>query len=43
MDAFEEDFIEDKWFTATIYEYTSKQREEVNSLLKESVLALPSA
>lgn len=24
MDAFSDDFIEDKWFTETIYEYTSK-------------------
>ena len=43
MDAFEEDFIEAKWFTTTIYEDTRELREEVNLLLKESVLALPSA
>ena len=35
IDAFEEDFIESKWFNATIYEYTSEQRKEIESLLTE--------
>ncbi|MBR6522166.1 MAG: hypothetical protein IKT47_05820 [Oscillospiraceae bacterium] len=35
MDAFEEDFIETKWFTATVYEYTSEQRKEIEALLAE--------
>lgn len=35
MDAFSDDFIEDKWFTETIYEYTSKQREEIKKLINE--------
>ena len=33
IDAFQEDFIEKKWFSATVYEYTSKQRKEVETLL----------
>ena len=35
MDAFEEDFIEDRWFKATVYEYTNEQRKEVELLLAE--------
>ena len=35
MDAFEEDFLETKWFRSTIYEYTSEQRKEVEQLLHE--------
>jgi hypothetical protein len=35
MDAFSEDFIEDKWFKATIYEYTSDRRKEIEILLSE--------
>ena len=35
MDAFEEDFIEDKWFSSTVYEYTSKQRKEIEALLAQ--------
>jgi len=35
MDAFEEDFVESKWFKATVYEYTSDQRKEIESLLTE--------
>ena len=35
MDAFAEDFIEDKWFQSTIYEYTREQRSEVEKLLFE--------
>ena len=33
MNAFAEDFVEDKWFNATVYEYTDEQRKEVESLL----------
>ena len=35
MDAFEEDFIEKKWFKATVYEYTSEQRKEIEKILAE--------
>ena len=35
MDAFAEDFIEDKWFKATVYECTKEQRKEVEMLLAE--------
>jgi len=35
MDAFSEDFVEDKWFEATVYEQTSDQRKEVERLLAE--------
>ena len=35
MDAFEEDFIESKWFKATVYEYTNDQRIEIEALLAE--------
>jgi len=35
MDAFAEDFIEEKWFWSTIYEYTKEQRKEVEELLGE--------
>lgn len=35
MDAFAEDFVEDKWFSATVYEYTTEQRKEVEELLAE--------
>jgi transcriptional regulator with XRE-family HTH domain len=35
MDAFSEDFIEDKWFKATIYEYTSDRRKEIEILILE--------
>ena len=35
MDAFEDDFIETKWFNATIYEYTSEQSKEIEALLAE--------
>lgn len=35
MDAFSEDFVEDKWFKATVYEQTSDQRKEVERLLAE--------
>ena len=35
MDAFEEDFVESKWFKATVYEYTNEQRKEIEKLLAE--------
>ena len=35
MDAFEEDFIENKWFKATVYECTNEQRKEIETLLAE--------
>jgi len=35
MNAFEEDFIENKWFKATVYEYTNEQRKEIEALLAE--------
>jgi len=35
IDAFEEDFLETKWFKSTIYEYTSEQRKEIEQLLSE--------
>ena len=35
MNAFAEDFIEDRWFRATVYEYTKEQRKEVEALLAE--------
>ena len=35
MDAFAEDFVETKYFNATIYEYTSQQRKETEKLLCE--------
>ncbi|MBP3666854.1 MAG: helix-turn-helix transcriptional regulator [Clostridia bacterium] len=34
MDAFAEDFVETKWFKATVYEYTGEQRQEIESLLR---------
>lgn len=35
MNAFEEDFVEDKWFVGTVYEYTGEKRNEVEKLLNE--------
>ena len=35
MGAFADDFVEDKWFKATVYEYTNEQRKEVEQLLAE--------
>jgi hypothetical protein len=35
MDAFKEDFIEDKWFYSTVCEYTNEQRKEIEMLLNE--------
>lgn len=33
MDAFKEDFLEDKWFRATVYDYMLEQRKEIERLL----------
>ena len=35
IDAFKEDFIESKWFKATLYEYTKEQQKEIEALLAE--------
>ena len=35
MDAFEEDFVENKWFKSTVYEDTNEQRKEIEALLTE--------
>ena len=35
MDAFSEDFVETKWFKATVYEYTQEQRQEIEGLLAQ--------
>ncbi|MBQ3011960.1 MAG: helix-turn-helix transcriptional regulator [Clostridia bacterium] len=35
MDAFEEDFVESKWFKATVYDYTDEQRKEIEKLLSK--------
>ena len=35
MEAFAEDFVETKWFCATVYEYTREQRKEIEKLLTE--------
>ena len=35
MDAFAEDFVETKWFKATVYEYTGEQRQEIERLLAQ--------
>jgi len=35
MDAFAQDFVEDRWFHATVYEYTAEQRKEAEALLRE--------
>ncbi len=35
IDAFADDFIEDKWFKSTIYEDTKEQRKEIEKLLNE--------
>ena len=33
-EAFAEDFVEPRWFKATVYEYTAEQRKEIESLLR---------
>ena len=35
IDAFADDFVEDKWFSSTVYEYTKEQRKEIEQLLCE--------
>ena len=35
MEAFEEDFLETKWFVSRVCEYTSEQRNEVIKLLEK--------
>ena len=35
MDAFKDDFVEDRWFELTIYDYTNDQRKELEQLLSE--------
>jgi hypothetical protein len=35
MDAFKEDFVETKWFTSSVFEYTSEQRQAIQQLLSE--------
>lgn len=35
MDAFADDFVEDKWFKSTAYEYTGEQRKEIERLLNQ--------
>lgn len=34
-EAFAEDFVETKWFKATVYEYTQEQRQEIERLLAQ--------
>ena len=35
IDAFAEDFVEGRWFCATVYEHASEQRKEIGALLAE--------
>ena len=35
IEAFKYDFIEDKWFNSTVYEYTTKQQDEIKELLNK--------
>ena len=35
IDAFADDFVKAKWFRRTVYEYTAKQRKEIETLLTE--------
>ena len=35
ISAFADDFVEDKWFKATVYEHTEEQRKEIEQLLCE--------
>jgi len=35
MDAFKDDFIEEKWFRETVYGYTEEQRKEIEMLIGE--------
>lgn len=34
IDAFKDDFLEDQWFRATVYEYTEEQRKEIERQLE---------
>ncbi len=43
ISAFAEDFLETKYFHSTIYEYTADQREELESLLRDSADTLSNA
>ena len=36
IDAFKDDFIEDKWFKATVYTYALEQRKEIEKLICEN-------
>ena len=35
IDAFADDFVEERWFHATVFEYTEEQRKEIDQLLAE--------
>jgi hypothetical protein len=35
MDAFKDDFLEERWFDTTIYESTQEQRKQISELLNE--------
>jgi len=35
LSAFADDFVEDKWFKSTVYEYIKEQRKEIEQLLCE--------
>lgn len=35
IEAFKDDFVEDKWFDSTVYEYTAKQQDEIKILLNK--------
>ena len=35
MDAFEEDFVEEKWFKSTVYEYMAERKKDIELLLSE--------
>ncbi|MBR7137222.1 MAG: hypothetical protein IKC99_04105, partial [Clostridia bacterium] len=35
IDAFADDFVEEKWFKSTVYEYAEEQRKELEELLSE--------
>ena len=35
IDAFKEDFVEDRWFRGTVYEYMAEQQKEIEILMRE--------
>ena len=35
IDAFKEDFVEDRWFCGTVYEYMAEQQKEIEILMRE--------